>query len=78
MRSVTACLSLMLLLGQSSSKEPLPYRSFAGDFERIADSTQRLPMEERVKVFVPLSTSSTRAFTSMPTKQNSTSGSDKP
>ena len=49
MRSITACLSLVLLIAGSSSKEPLPYRSFAGDFERVADSTAQLSMPERVK-----------------------------
>jgi hypothetical protein len=51
MRSITACLGLTLLMAQSSSKDSLPYRSFAGDFERVADSTQQLPMPERVRVF---------------------------
>jgi hypothetical protein len=45
------CLSLMLLLGQGPPKQSWSYRSFTGDFERVADSTSGLPMAERVKVF---------------------------
>jgi hypothetical protein len=41
----------MFLLGQGTPKEPWSYRSFTGDFERIADSTSSLPMAERIKVF---------------------------
>jgi hypothetical protein len=44
-------LGLIFLFEQGPPKEPLPYRSFAGDFERVADSTNDLPMAERVKVF---------------------------
>jgi hypothetical protein len=51
MRSVMLCLSLMLLLGQGTPKESWSYRSFTSDFERIADSTSRLPRAERIKVF---------------------------
>jgi hypothetical protein len=44
-------LGLIVLLGQTPPTEPLPYRSFTSDFERVADSTSGLPMAERVKVF---------------------------
>jgi hypothetical protein len=44
-------LGLIVLLGQTPPIEPLPYRSFTSDFERVADSTSSLPMAERVKVF---------------------------
>ena len=51
MRSAILCLSLMFLLGQGPPKGSWSYRSFTGDFERVADSTSGLPMAERVKVF---------------------------
>ena len=51
MRSAILYLSLMLLLGQGPPRESWSYRSFTSDFERVADSTSRLPMAERVKVF---------------------------
>jgi hypothetical protein len=51
MRNAMFCLGLILLFGQVSPKQPLEYRSFAADFERVADSTSGLPMAERVKVF---------------------------
>lgn len=51
MRCSMLWLGLIFLLKQGSPKEPLPYRSFAGDFERVVDSTSGLPMAERVKVF---------------------------
>ena len=52
MRSAKLCLCLtLLLMGQGSSKEPFEYRTFAGEFERVADSTSSLPMTERIKVF---------------------------
>ena len=51
MRNATVCLALVLFINPHSAKESLPYRSFAGDFERLADSTQQLSMPERVRVF---------------------------
>ena len=51
MRWAMLWLGLVFLLEQGPPKEPLPYRSFAGDFERVADSTSGLPMAERVKEF---------------------------
>lgn len=51
MRTITACLFLTLLFAQSPSRELLPYRSFADDFERVADSTEHLPMPERIRIF---------------------------
>ena len=51
MRSTMLCLSLIVLLGQEPPQESWSYRSFASDFERVADSTSGLPMTERVRVF---------------------------
>lgn len=51
MRWAMLWLGLVSLFEQRPPKEPLPYRSFAGDFERVADSTSGLAMAERVKVF---------------------------
>jgi len=48
-RSISVCLAIVLFLHAKPSKEPLPYRSFAGDFERLSDETQHLPMPERVR-----------------------------
>ncbi len=50
-RITAACLAFLLIVGPKPSKEPLPFRSFAGDFESVADSTQHLPVAERVKIF---------------------------
>jgi hypothetical protein len=51
MRCAMLCLSLMLFLGQGPRKESWSYRSFTSDFERVADSTNSLPIAERIKVF---------------------------
>ena len=51
LRSTMLCLSFILLFGREPPKEAWSYRSFASDFERVADSTSGLPMTERVKVF---------------------------
>ena len=51
MRSAMLCLSIILLLRQELPKDSWSYRSFADDFERVADSTSGLPMTERIKVF---------------------------
>jgi hypothetical protein len=51
MLRVIVCLFLGVTIVPELSKGPLPYRSFAGDFEHVADASQHLPVAERVRVF---------------------------
>ena len=50
MRPATFCL-LLIFFGKNPSKEQITYKSYAEDFKRIADSTNSLPMSQRIKVF---------------------------
>ena len=51
MRCAVLWLGFLFLVEQRPLKEPFQYRSFAADFERVADSTNGLPMAERIRVF---------------------------